>query len=78
MEDLWAVFFPFQIILGARFHGHNSYKQYYDNRVNGGQFKYSTTASYVTTEKSYYNPNEGNVWDSKTVFSRDYITFKIN
>lgn len=60
---LTEIFVILPIILGARFHGHNSYKQYYDNRVNGGQFKYSTTASYVTTEKSYYNPNEDNSLD---------------
>jgi len=41
------------IVFGARFHGQNSYKQYYNNRVNGGRLK-STTASYEM-EESYPN-----------------------
>ncbi|XP_077266047.1 protein spaetzle-like [Temnothorax americanus] len=44
------------IILGSRFHNYESYKQYYNNHVNGGLKP--TTASYEMPKDSYYNPNK--------------------
>jgi hypothetical protein len=44
------------ILLEARgYHGYDSYKQYYDNRVNGEQLKHPMTASDKITEKSHYH-----------------------
>ncbi|XP_018367565.1 PREDICTED: uncharacterized protein LOC108764056 [Trachymyrmex cornetzi] len=46
------------IVLGDRFHGYESYKKFYNYRVNGGRLKHPTTASYQVTKESYYDPND--------------------
>ncbi|XP_011695075.1 PREDICTED: uncharacterized protein LOC105454260 [Wasmannia auropunctata] len=43
-----------RIVLGAHFHGHE-YKQYHDNRVNGGQLPMTASYEVNTTRKSYYD-----------------------
>ncbi|XP_071572519.1 protein spaetzle-like isoform X2 [Temnothorax nylanderi] len=61
------------IILGSRFHGHESYKQYYNNHVNGGLKP--TTASYEMPKESYYNPNKDTSVDNGIHASEDRFGF---
>ncbi|XP_011883208.1 PREDICTED: uncharacterized protein LOC105570541 [Vollenhovia emeryi] len=46
------------IALGGRFHGHFSYRQYYDNHVNDGRMTNPTTATYETAKESYDEPED--------------------
>ncbi|XP_012542768.1 uncharacterized protein LOC105840398 [Monomorium pharaonis] len=45
------------IVLEGRFHGHDSYKQYYNHRVNGG-LQNPTTASLEIPKESFYDVKE--------------------